>query len=123
VSGHVIFWGALALEVAGLVYRTTGPTGYYNTNLIAQSILLGVYGLVIIGVGVVTRTAINRILGLSALGLVVLKLYLMDVWELSRPFQILAFLGLGILLVGTSYVYSRFRDKIAKIWKDDAQTI
>ncbi len=122
IAGHVIFWGALALEVSGWAYRGL-PTGAYGVNLIAQSILLGLYGVVIVSIGVATHTAINRLIGLAALGLVLVKLYLVDIFELNQGLKIVAFLGLGVILVVTSYVYSRYKDKIAKIWKDDAQTL
>jgi uncharacterized membrane protein len=46
------------------------------------------------------------------------KLYLVDVWQLSRGFRITAFLGLGALLLLVSYLYSRFRPAIEKLWKD-----
>jgi hypothetical protein len=49
---------------------------------------------------------VNRMLGLALMGLVVLKLYLSDVWELGRVFRITAFLGLGVLLLLASYLYS-----------------
>ena len=50
---------------------------------------------------------------------VVLKLYLIDVWELGRIFRITAFLGLGVLLLLVSYLYSRFGPVIERLWTDD----
>jgi len=40
------------------------------------------------------------------------------VWELSRGFRITAFLGLGALLLLVSYLYSRFKPAIEKLWKN-----
>ena len=33
--------------------------------------------------------------------------------------KLVAFLGLGVLLLSVSYLYSRFRPMIEKLWKDD----
>ncbi|MEO8028556.1 MAG: DUF2339 domain-containing protein [Bryobacteraceae bacterium] len=117
--GHFILWSALAIEVWDFANRSAGAGRVNDFNLVGQSILLAVYGVVLVAIGVATRTVINRLLGLSALGMVILKLYFVDIWELGRAFQVVAFLGLGVLLVVTSYLYSRYRDKIARIWKDD----
>jgi uncharacterized membrane protein len=54
--------------------------------------------------------------------LVVIKLYLSDVWELGFLFRIVAFLGLGVLLLSVSFLYSRFRPTIEKLWRDDPST-
>jgi hypothetical protein len=61
----------------------------------------------------------DRILGLGLLALVILKLYGSDVWSLGRGFQVAAFLALGVLLLGVSYVYSRYRAVIGRLWHDD----
>lgn len=75
--------------------------------------------MILVSAGVATRTAINRIAGLGLIGIVVLKLYFFDVWQLGRPYQIAAFVILGILLIATSFLYSHFRRLIETWWKDD----
>jgi len=47
---------------------------------------------------------------------------LSDIWELSRIFRITAFLALGVLLLLVSYLYSRFKPAIERLWKDDVAT-
>jgi uncharacterized membrane protein len=80
---------------------------------------MAIYALFLVTLGVVTKTSINRILGLILMSLVVIKLYLSDVWELGFVFKIVSFMGLGILLLAVSYLYSRFRPVIEKLWKDE----
>ena len=46
------------------------------------------------------------------IALVMLKLYLSDVWLLARVYRIAAFSVLGVLLLLTSYLYSRHRARI-----------
>jgi uncharacterized membrane protein len=81
--------------------------------------LMALYAIALIGIGVAWRSVIDRILGLGLIALVVLKLYLYDVWEASRLFRMAAFVSLGILLLLTSYLYSRFRPMIESWWKSD----
>ncbi|MDQ2844354.1 MAG: DUF2339 domain-containing protein [Acidobacteriota bacterium] len=85
----------------------------------ATSILFGIYALILVSVGVGTRTAINRIAGLCLLAFVILKLYLFDVWQLNRVYRISGFVILGALLIATSFLYSRFRQLIEGWWKQE----
>ena len=41
--------------------------------------------------------------------------YLFDMANIGTPYRIVSFIVLGILLVGTSYLYHRFRDRILGI--------
>jgi uncharacterized membrane protein len=74
-------------------------------------------------IGVRTRAAIHRILGLALVVFVVAKLYLVDVWVLGRLFRITAFLALGVLLLALSYLYSRFKPTLARLLKTDATRV
>ena len=119
LAGHLALLGAFALEVTGWAERRVSPENLWSTESTAFSILLAVYALIVIALGVATRTSINRILGLALLAIVVAKLYLSDVWQLATGFRITAFLGLGILLLLVSYLYSRFKPVIERLWKND----
>jgi uncharacterized membrane protein len=119
VGGHLITLIALGLELASWVQRSVAPADQFETTTVSISILMAFYALSLVTLGVAVRSAINRVLGLGLMSLVVIKLYLSDVWELGRLFQIVAFVGLGILLLTVSYLYSRFRPMIEKLWKDE----
>jgi hypothetical protein len=119
VAGHIVlFWG-LMLEVTGWAERTAAPQDLSNLESTAISILMAVYALALIVAGVLSRTLINRLLGLGLIGLVVAKLYLYDVWLLVRIYRIAAFAALGALLLVTSYLYSHYREKIETWWNDE----
>jgi uncharacterized membrane protein len=91
-----------------------------GVQIVAISVMLTIYAVILIVLGVQTRTAIHRILGLALVALVVLKLYLVDVWVLGRLFRITAFLALGVLLLALSYLYSRWRPALARLWQTDS---
>ena len=119
IAGHTVLMWGLMLEVTGWAERTATPENVTNLESTSISILIAVYALVLVVAGVVTRTLINRVLGLGLIGLVVAKLYLYDVWLLVRIYRIAAFAVLGALLLITSYLYSRYKEKIETWWKDD----
>jgi hypothetical protein len=119
VAGHFVMLWILGLEIVGWAERTAPPADQWSVETTGISILMALYSLMLVAIGVSTRTVINRMLGLGLMAMVVLKLYLLDVWSLGRFFRITAFLVLGGLLLLVSYLYSRFRPMIEKLWKDD----
>lgn len=100
VAGH------LALVLAALRLLDLSVAGKSVVRELV-SLLLAVYGTALLAYGLAQASAVNRILGLVLIGLVISKLYLMDVWVLARIYRITAFIGLGALLLAASYVYSR----------------
>lgn len=119
VAGHFVTLSALGMELVSWVQRSVAPADQFQTITVSISILMALYSLLLIALGVITRTSVNRVLGLGLMALVVFKLYLRDIWDLGFLFRIVAFLGLGVLLLTVSYLYSRFRPTIEKLWKDD----
>jgi len=117
-AGHLALLWALALEVSGWAARNSEVQDVSSVESTGISILMAVYGVGLVVVGVALRSTVNRILGLGLLALVIAKLYLLDVWSLSRGFRITAFLALGGLLLLVSYLYSRFKPAIERLWKD-----
>jgi uncharacterized membrane protein len=118
-AGHFVTLMALGLEMVSWVQQSVAAGDQFQTITVSISILMAFYALMLITLGVATKTSINRVLGLVLMAFVVIKLYLSDVWELGFLFRIVAFLGLGVLLLTVSYLYSRFRPVIEKLWKDD----
>ena len=118
-GGHLVLLWALAMEVDGWARRTADVQDVSNVASTGISILMAVYALALVAAGVALRSTVNRILGLGLMALVIAKLYLLDVWALSRGFRITAFLALGGLLLLVSYLYSRFKPAIEKFWRDD----
>lgn len=120
-AGHLVMLSACLFEYNDWAL-TTNPDNQSSVVAIGVSILMALYAVGLISIGVGFRSVLDRILGLGLIGLVVLKLYLYDVWEASRLFRTVAFVALGVLLLLTSYLYSRFRPTIENWWKDEKAT-
>src|ERR1700722_11216975 len=81
VGGHVVTLLALGLELVSWVQKSVLASDVFETTTVSISILMALYALFLVMLGVATKTSINRILGLGLMALVVVKLYLSDVWE------------------------------------------
>jgi len=118
-AGHVIMLWGLSLEDLGWAARASSVQNLLSVETVSISILFAIYAIILVSIGVATRTAIHRIAGLGLMGFVVVKLYLFDVWQLGRVYRISAFVALGALLLATSLLYSHFRAVIESWWKND----
>jgi uncharacterized membrane protein len=119
IAGHFIMLAACVFELHDWVVATVKEESQMSAEAIGVSILMAVYAVVLIALGVGYRFVLNRLLGLALIALVVLKLYLYDVWEASRLLRTVAFVSLGALLLLTSYLYSRFRPAIESLWRNE----
>ena len=119
IGGHVVLLWTLTQEVLDWAARSHPEQNLLSIQTISVTILYALYAVALIGIGVGGRSAINRIAGLGLIGFVVLKLYLFDVWQLSRLHRTLAFVALGVLLLSTSFLYSHFRAWIESWWRND----
>ncbi len=98
------------MRLIPILHRTAeSASARFHFISAAESILLAAYGSLLLLYGMTRQRFLDRALGLFLLALVVLKLYLWDVWQLSTFYQISAFVALGILLLAASYLYSRTR--------------
>jgi uncharacterized membrane protein len=119
IAGHAIFLFGLSLEIGGWVSRNVVPGNQSGVQIVAISVMMTIYAVILVLAGVRTQRAIHRLLGLALVVLVVAKLYLVDVWVLGRLFRIAAFLALGILLLALSYLYSRWRPALSRLLKTE----
>lgn len=65
------------------------------------------YGAILLAVGFARRSSFMRWQALVLLAVSIAKVFLVDMSELSQGYRILSFLGLGVLLLGVSFVYQR----------------
>lgn len=106
-SGCLVIAGLRELE---LWTRNNFPAATRgNVASALGSVLLGVYGILALAYSITRQSTVNRLLGLVLLGMVMAKLYLWDIWFLQRVYRTAAFVGLGVLLLVASGVYSRWR--------------
>jgi uncharacterized membrane protein len=121
VIGHACLLDAVIREIYNWGAKHIEPTALSSFLSESISVFLAVYAVAMISSGVARRFAVDRVIGLVVIGFVICKLYLYDVWLLTRFYRISAFVALGTLLLLASYVYSRFRNKLEIIWGNNAK--
>ena len=118
VAGHLVLLTGLSFEVSEWVMRFHTPN-QTSMESAALSILFAAYAVLLVALGTAQRSAGSRYMGLGLIALVVLKLYVYDVWQLDLVYRFIAFAALGALLLTMSFVYSRFRSSVASWLKKD----
>ena len=88
--------------------RYDTPQAYLYHQL-GLSLAWGVYGALLIVLGLRRSYAPDRYIGITVLALTVLKVFFVDLWQLGGIYRVIGFLGFGVLLVAVSYLYQRRR--------------
>ncbi len=65
-------------------------------------------------IGFTFRERILRLSGLALLLGCILKLFTYDFLELDTIYRITSFVSLGVLLLGVSWIYTRYREQISR---------
>lgn len=76
------------------------------------TVACGAQGVALLAAGFPLRERVLRLQGLALLLFCILKLFLYDLRNLETLYRILSFITLGLILLGVSWVYTRFRDRI-----------
>ena len=119
----VCFWAAMVRRA-----RASGRRLYYSlmaTTLLAAliyhevsgsvlTVAWGLEGVTLLAAGFALHDRVPRISGLALLLGCILKLFLWDLRNLDTLPRIFSFIVLGLLLVGVSWVYTRFRDQVRR---------
>lgn len=115
-------WLVLSLSASAVVYLlSVGVVDHFQAQVdgsidmetlqrraqVALSILWAVLGGIAFAFGIIRQRRAARILGLALLGLATAKVFLYDLAYLNTSYRVLSFIGLGVLLLLSSYLYQR----------------
>jgi hypothetical protein len=121
-GGVLLYAAALRPQMVG---RARDIASLFGTVLIAAflskilrssvtTVAWGVQGLALLVAGFPLRERRLRLAGLGLLLICVGKLFGYDLRHLDLPFRVLSFVVLGVILIGVSFAYSRFREQISR---------
>jgi uncharacterized membrane protein len=116
IAAHGCLLVALMRIVGTWAVHNSSPSERSSFVGALESFLLALYGVFALTYGIIRKLLIDRWLGIFLLCLLIAKLYLWDVWQLDRFYRISAFVLLGVLLLGASYIYSQFRSRASDRW-------
>ncbi|HTT65205.1 MAG TPA: DUF2339 domain-containing protein [Bryobacteraceae bacterium] len=88
---------------------------YYRISGSLLTMACGIQGVILLASGFPLRDRVLRISGLALLLGCILKLFVWDLRHLETLPRIFSFIVLGVILLGVSWVYTRFRERVAKL--------
>ncbi|HEY3099137.1 MAG TPA: DUF2339 domain-containing protein [Methylomirabilota bacterium] len=103
----------LSAEVVLAPLTGVAPGEMTMARHMALSILWTLYAFVAIGIGIQRRLAAVRFGAMALFGIVVIKVFLVDLARLDAGYRILSFLVLGAMLIVASFMYTRFRERLS----------
>lgn len=77
-----------------------------------RTVVWGIEGVAVLTTGLAIRERSLRLEGLAVLLACILKLFLYDLRNLETIYRILSFIVLGLILLGVSWIYTRFRERL-----------
>jgi uncharacterized membrane protein len=88
---------------------------FYESSGSMLTVAWGIEGVAALSAGFALRDRLLRMPGLALLLGCILKLFLWDLRHLETVARIFSFIVLGLILVGVSWIYSRFREQVARL--------
>ena len=104
IAGLVVLLGSSFAEISDFILNE------HHQNL-GYSYVLTLYGAVLVYLGFRWDSKETRIAGLALLSIMVLKLYLYDIWTMSKTVRIIAGFSLGLALLSAGIWFERRRKK------------
>lgn len=80
--------------------------------------LWAIYAVVALVVGIFRRIRFLRLGALVLLLIAIGKVFVYDVFNLAMVYRIVAFIGLGLLLIAAGYLYQRYKQRIVTFLKE-----
>jgi uncharacterized membrane protein len=110
----VLLFIILNIETSSFFYDYLLPARFA-----AISVLWTVFSVVLMIQGFRENKSLLRIVSLGLFLITLIKVFLFDMANISTPYRIISFIILGIMLVGTSYLYYKFKDRIIDAISED----
>lgn len=90
-------------------------------RLILLPVIWAISGFIIIYFGLRKQLKAFPIIGIILFALIILKLYLIDVWEMSNVFRIVSFIVLGVLILITSFMYQKLKNLMLNLMDNPSE--
>jgi uncharacterized membrane protein len=88
-----------------------------NVWKLGFTVLWGAYSFLLIAIGIFKKNKVMRISSISLFGITILKLLLVDTWDLSTGYKVISYMLLGAILLIVAFLYQKFK---VLIFGDDA---
>jgi hypothetical protein len=89
---------------------------YFEASGGLLTVSWGLQGFVLLTLGFALRERTLRLQGLGLLLICILKLFLFDLRNLETIYRIFSFVVLGLILLSVSWIYTRFRKQMRRLF-------
>jgi uncharacterized membrane protein len=115
VGASVVTLGLLSGEVSAFwaLREQALSTSYEFARQLSLSVAWAGYAAALIAVGIRRRYAPLRYFGIGTFLATIIKVLVVDLSELERLYRVLSVAALGLLLLVASFLYQRYRDRLA----------
>jgi uncharacterized membrane protein len=125
-QSHVTTWLYGTFAVLLFVVLTLEVSAYFyvrapQARFAAMSVVWTLYSIALMLLGFRYQQARVRVVSLGLFGVTILKVFLADMARVSTPFRIVSFVVLGLMLIGASYLYYRYRGRVLPASSTEAQ--
>jgi uncharacterized membrane protein len=103
----VVLFALLNIEVGGFFHDYAK-----NAQFASISVLWALYSVALMGLGFVKKLEAVRYTAMGLFVLTLFKVFFIDMANVSTPFRIISFIVLGVLMIGASFLYYKFRDRL-----------
>jgi len=110
-----ILWGGFTIALFIILNIEVGAFFYEygsQARFATISVLWTLFSILMIALGFSFTVSVLRISAIGLFGITMLKVFLLDMANVSTPYRVVSFMVLGLMLIGASYLYYRFRDRI-----------
>ncbi len=124
-SAVYVIFGCLLFIVLNVETGAFFYTYLRAAQFAALSVLYAVFSVSLMCVGFIKNSRPVRNTAFVLFGITVVKVFAFDMSNVSTPYRIFSSIVLGLILVGTSFAYHKYKDRIfaAIVTKDDAGTL
>jgi len=107
-------WGYFSKELAALAREDVWIVGgaLRSARNLSLTALWAFYAVALLVVGIFRQLRPLRLAGLGLLAIPIVKVFVYDVFALEQVYRIIAFVGLGLLLLISGYLYQRYSEAI-----------
>lgn len=104
---------SLAAHAVALTVLSSEALDYFDqlslarAGQLALSVIWGLYGGILLVIGVVRKASAIRVAALILLGATIIKVFLVDLSSIGGPYRIISFIVLGAILLAVSFFYQQ----------------
>ncbi|MBI3756747.1 MAG: DUF2339 domain-containing protein [Deltaproteobacteria bacterium] len=113
----ILLFLILNFEVAGFFYDYAR-----QARFAAVSVLWTLFAAALMALGFRSSQPSLRQCALGLFALTILKVFFWDMANVSTPFRIVSFIVLGLMLIGASYLYYHYRERLISSASDEEST-